>query len=80
MGYHKIKIEKGELGEFSKINEEFEELKDAYNQENIVLQICEFCDILGAIEAYLHRYNIGLADLIKMKELTKKAFEDGTRK
>jgi hypothetical protein len=29
MGYHKTKIEKGILGEFSKIKEEFQELEDA---------------------------------------------------
>jgi len=79
MGYHKTKIKKGKKGEFSKIVEEFEELKDAYEQENIVLQICEFCDILGAIELYLTKYNITLSDLIKMKDLTRSAFIDGTR-
>ena len=33
MGYHKIKINKGKLGEYSKIKEEFEELTDAYIQK-----------------------------------------------
>ena len=77
MGYHTTKIKKGKKGDFSKI---VEELKDAYAQDNIVLQICEFCDILGAIELYLTKHNIKLNDLIKMKDLTKSAFQDGTRK
>ena len=34
MGYHLRKIEKGTLGEFSKIKEEFEELEDANKQSN----------------------------------------------
>ena len=59
--------------------EEFLELKDAYGQNNKVLEICELCDLVGAIEAYAQKYNLTLADLIKMKEANKRAFQDGTR-
>lgn len=79
MGYHKNKIDKGVLGEFSKIKEEFQELEDAFEQENKVLQICELCDLIGAIEFYAKSFNLTLEDLIKMKESNKNAFLDGSR-
>jgi phosphoribosyl-ATP pyrophosphohydrolase len=80
MGYHKRKIKKGKLGEFSKIKEEFEELTDAVEQDISPLIICELCDMIGAIEMYAKRWNLSLDDLIKMKDLTKSAFEEGKRK
>jgi len=79
MGYHLKQIEKGNLGEISKIREEFEELMDANEQKNPVLEICELCDLLGAIEAYAKKWNLTLRDLNNMKEATIKAFKDGTR-
>lgn len=80
MGYHKQKIQKGELGHFSKIKEEFEELDDAYNQSNPILELCECADLIGAIEQYcLNHYDIELIDLIQMKDSTKSAFESGER-
>lgn len=80
MGYHKNKINKGELGHFSKIKEEFEELSDAYFQSNPVLELCELADLIGAIEAYsLNHYDIELLDLIKMTRATQSAFKDGER-
>ena len=80
MGYHKRKIVKGVLGEFSKIQEEFEELTDSIEQNNNILIICELCDLVGAIELYAKKWNISLADIIKMKESTNSAFNEGTRK
>lgn len=57
-------IPKGKLGEFSKIQEEFEELKDAVEQNDNVLTICELCDLVGAIEFYSSNYyNLNLNDL-----------------
>jgi hypothetical protein len=79
MGYHKTEIEKGTLGEFSKIEEEFLELKDANEQENTVLEICELCDLLGAIELYASKWNLSIEDLTKMKDATKEAFLSGDR-
>ena len=38
-GYHRREIPKGELGEFSKITEEFTELYDAVEQQNSVLEL-----------------------------------------
>jgi phosphoribosyl-ATP pyrophosphohydrolase len=79
MGYHKKEIEKGVLGEFSKVREEFEELSDAHEQDNKILVMCELCDLLGAIEEYAKSFNLTLKDLNKMKEATKSAFLEGKR-
>lgn len=80
MGYHKRKIEKGVLGEFSKIQEEWEELLDAHEQEDSILQLCELSDLIGAIEAYTkNKYNLQLEDIIKFSNKTKKAFKEGKR-
>lgn len=80
MAYHKRKIKKGVVGEFSKIREEFEELEDAFEQSDKVLQICEMTDLLGAIEAYSKKeFNIELKDLKAFSDKTKKAFKEGKR-
>ena len=42
--------------------------------------LVELSDLLGAIEGYCEKHNMKLEDLIKMKEATKRAFNDGTRK
>jgi len=79
MGYHISNIEKGELGKFSKIREEFLEAEDAFKQGNRVMILLELSDMIGAIEAYCKNYNMGLDDLIEMSSATKRAFEDGSR-
>ena len=80
MGYHKTSIHKGKLKEFSKIEEEFLELKDATEQNCKILILNELSDLIGAIEQYSnHQFNISLDDLIQMKDLTKRAFESGDR-
>jgi hypothetical protein len=80
VGYHKVKIEKGRVGEYSKIREEFDELTDAVGQDNKVLIICELTDIVGAIEEYAKKFGLTLDDLKKFSDLTKSAFNEGTRK
>lgn len=80
MGYHKSEIKKGILGEYSKIQEEFEELTDAVEQDNPILILVELSDIIGAIEEYSKKWNITLEDIVNMNKLTKKAFKDGSRK
>lgn len=79
MSYHLAEIPRGVFGEFSKIEEEFLEVKDALAQENPVMVLQELSDMLGAIEAYTVKYNITLIDLIIMKDATKRAFESGHR-
>jgi len=80
MAYHSKEIEKGVLGEFSKIKEEFLEAEDAEMQQNRVMVLLELSDLIGAIELYCTtKHNITLQDLMKMKDATKSAFQDGTR-
>ena len=79
MGYHLKKIPKGVLGEFSKIEEEFLELKDAKEQGDKILILCELSDLQGAIEEYLKKFNMTLYDLKLFSDKTKSAFKDGKR-
>lgn len=80
MPYHITNIPKGVLNEFSKIQEEFLECQDAFNQNNPVMTLLELSDLIGAIEAFsITHYNVSLEDLIKMKNTTESAFKDGTR-
>lgn len=80
MGYHSKKIEKGIIGEFSKIREEYQELEDAFEQEDKILQLCELSDLIGAIEYYCYtNFKINLKDLKKFSDKTKQAFKDGSR-
>ena len=80
MGYHKTKIEKGILGEFSKIKEEFQELEDAIEQKDTILTLCELSDMIGAIEEYLKRWNMNLNTLKTFSDKTKLAFKEGKRR
>jgi hypothetical protein len=80
MGYHNKKIKKGVYGEFSKIQEEFEELQDAIEQNNPIMELCECSDLIGAIEAYCKKYNINLYQIINMTRRTQSAFQEGERK
>lgn len=80
MGYHNTKIERGILGEYSKIREEFDELTDAVQQDCKGLIICELCDMIGAIEEYIKKYNLTIDDLKQFSDLTKRSFKDGSRK
>lgn len=80
MGYHLNRIEKGKLGEFSKIKEEFEELVDAFNQQDVILQLCELSDLIGSIEEYLKKWNLKIDDLKSFSNKTKSAFLEGKRK
>jgi hypothetical protein len=81
-GYHLVEIQKGELGELSKIQEELDELKDAEAQGVKVMQLVEASDLIGAIDAWLAKYhpNTKLVDLVLMSDITRRAFENGRRK
>lgn len=82
VGYHKSHIQKGELGEVSKIQEELDELKDAEEQGISVMSVLELADLYGAIEAFIEKHynNFSMMDLAKMNEATKRAFKNGDRK
>jgi hypothetical protein len=80
MGYHLKEIEKGRVGEFSKIKEEFEELEDAVVQGDKVLQICELTDLVGAIELFSSQhFNLTMDDLLVFSHKTQSAFKSGDR-
>ena len=81
MGYHKTQIQKGIIGEASKMEEELAELNDAMAQGNRVMALVELSDLCGAISLYLKRHfpDFTIHDLLIMAEATSSAFEDGTR-
>lgn len=82
VGYHLSKIEKGALGELSKVREELDELFDAEAQEARIMQLCEAADLVGALRAWLRKYHydVTLEDLVKMADLNERAFRSGRRK
>lgn len=81
MGYHIAQIVKGTFGEITKIQEELDELKDSMDQGAKFMALIELADMYGAMEGFLKNYFPGMTmnDVIKMSELTKKAFLDGSR-
>lgn len=80
-GYHIRNIKKGSIGEISKIQEELEELLDAKEQGSKIMELVELSDLIGAVELYLEKYHpdIDIQDLIKMSNITKRAFKNGHR-
>ena len=79
-GYHNVPIIKGTLGKLSKILEEVDELVDAESQDNKLLVINELSDLAGAIRHYAESKGVTLDDLIKMNNVTERAFKSGRRK
>ena len=79
MGYHLEKIEKGVLGEPSKIAEEVAELADAMKQGNRILAMVELSDVYGALELVAERLGTNMAEVAMMAAATRRAFEDGDR-
>ncbi len=62
---HVTYIPKGEYGKFSKVEEEFCELKDAYTQEKGIFQLVESADLLYSLECYsLIKFKIPLILLL----------------
>lgn len=80
-GYHLRQIERGVLGDPSKIREELDEFMDSIEQGVSIMALVELADLLGSVEAYLakHHPSIALADLKAMSDVTKRAFQNGRR-
>lgn len=80
-GYHKKPIQKGKLGELSKIREELDEFFDAQEQGVRVMELVELSDLWGAMDHYLNNYHPGytMEDLKEMSEVTYRAFNSGRR-
>lgn len=81
MGYHKAKITKGVVGELSKVKEELAELEDSLQQGVKIMATVELADLYGAIEEYaMKHFGLTMIDLKAMSDVTKRAFQDGTRR
>ncbi len=80
-GYHTSQIDRGVLGEISKIQEEVNELLDAQQQGCKIMELVELSDLYGAIQHYLlkHHSETSMDDLAKMSEITQRAFRSGRR-
>ncbi len=80
-GYHLKAIPKGVLGELSKIAEELAELEDAEQQQCKIMQAVELSDLYGAIRHYAEKQlGMTMQDILKMSEITERAFINGRRK
>lgn len=82
-GYHIDDIPKSKFGSFEKIKEELMELIDSNKQGIKLMELLELSDLIGAIEGYVDKEYFGkitINDLIKMNEVTKRAFISGRRK
>lgn len=81
-GYHLRPITRGQLGELSKVQEELDELVDAAEQGSRVMMAVEISDLVGALELYIEKHLPGftLQDAIRFSAITRRAFENGTRK
>lgn len=63
--FHKRHINiKGKLGEFTKIEEEVDEIREALEQSNKPLALIECFDLLGAIHHFLNKYNLTLEEAV----------------
>lgn len=81
LGYHLKRFKKGTIGEFSKVEEEWAELKDARHQKCKLMELVEISDMLGAIDLYLQKqYNLNINDALLMSKITQRAFRNGHRK
>lgn len=79
-GYHLHEIKKGKLGTLSKIQEELDEAKDSELQGCKIMTAVELSDLIGAVKAYAEaELGLTLQDLIKMQEVTERAFKSGRR-
>jgi phosphoribosyl-ATP pyrophosphohydrolase len=63
-GYHTRPIEKGVLGEPSKIMEEAMEFIDACAQGVKVMALVELSDMMGAVQAYLAKHHPACRSMI----------------
>lgn len=80
-GYHDVIIPDGQYGEYSKIEEEFLEFRNAREQGVKIMELIELSDLYGAIEGYLEKYHpsVTMDDISKMSAVTKRVFINGKR-
>ncbi len=80
MGYHLRTIVKRQVGTIEKILEEVEEYQDAMEQGCEIMALVELSDIYGALQLVVEKHNKTMEDLKAMAAVTRRAFEDGSRK
>ena len=54
-------------------------MKDAYEQDNKLLILCELSDLIGAIELYVHKFNLRIEDIKQFSDSTSEALKKGKR-
>lgn len=80
MGYHIRTIKKQQVGTIEKVLEEVEEYQDAMEQGCKIMALVELSDIYGALQLVADKHNVTMDDLKSMANITRRAFEDGSRK
>lgn len=81
-GYHIKFIKKGVLGQFSKIDEEFNEFIDSHEQNSFVMELIELSDLIGATISFYRTHGkesrlVNVHDvLMKEKSNTIISFEE----
>lgn len=81
-GYHLTPIDKGVLGQPSKVAEECAEFIDACDQNCQVMALVELADLYGAMRAYLAQQHpsLSMSDLERMADINERAFRNGRRR
>lgn len=67
--WHIREIEKGKLGELSKVREELEEAVDSEEQGQDLMLLFELSDIIGACGLVANKYGFSLDQLVKFSKL-----------
>lgn len=62
--WHEAEIEKGVLGQLTKVREELDEAFDAEEQGQVLMLMFELSDIIGACGLVAERYGLNLDDLV----------------
>lgn len=81
-GYHARVMPKSPHGTAGKVVEESLELAEADEQGVPIMALCECADVVGAVRAYVQRTHpsVSFEDVVKMVDVTERAFRTGKRK
>ena len=71
--WHNRPIKKGVYGEFSKVEEEVDEAREALEQNNSLMYLIELSDVIGAIEKVAENHGLSLQDLINFSRKVKES-------
>lgn len=79
-GYHLRTIPRSPHGAVGKVVEEALELADAVDQDAQIMALCECADLVSAVRGYLRRVGGDWSQVVKMADITERAFVAGHRK